>query len=155
MRWTFVADTVLRRGDARDVAAVVAVWRAAVVATHHFLSPTDIEDYARRLPSEFLPSMDVVVAERDGAVVGFGGTSGPRLEMLFVDPRAQGAGVGTALLDHVVARGITDVDVNEQNPDAVGFYRRRGFELVGRSALDADGRAFPILHLRRPAGDSS
>lgn len=40
------------------------------------------------------------------------------------------------------------VDVNEQNPDAVGFYRRMGFEIVGRLPLDGQGRPFPVLHMR-------
>ena len=45
--------------------------------------------------------------------------------------------------------GVDELDVNEQNPDAVDFYRRRGFEQVGRSPVDSDGRPFPLLHFRR------
>jgi putative acetyltransferase len=43
------------------------------------------------------------------------------------------------------------VDVNEQNPEARGFYERLGFTVVARSELDGTGRPFPLLHLRRPA----
>ena len=45
--------------------------------------------------------------------------------------------------------GVDELDVNEQNPGAVEFYRRRGFEQVGRSPVDSDGRPFPLLHFRR------
>jgi putative acetyltransferase len=40
------------------------------------------------------------------------------------------------------------VDVNEQNDQAVGFYRRMGFEVAGRSAVDGLGQPFPLLHMR-------
>ena len=48
----------------------------------------------------------------------------------------------------IIERGIRHVDVNEQNPQALGFYRHLGFEQVGRSPLDGQGRPFPLLHLR-------
>lgn len=44
--------------------------------------------------------------------------------------------------------GADSVDVNEQNPQAVGFYLRMGFAVVGRSETDDADRPFPILHLR-------
>jgi putative acetyltransferase len=48
--------------------------------------------------------------------------------------------------------GDLTVDVNEQNPAAVGFYEAVGFVVVGRSPLDDAGRPFPLLHMRRPVG---
>ena len=38
--------------------------------------------------------------------------------------------------------------VNEQNPQAIGFYLRMGFEMVGRSAVDSLGKPYPLLHMR-------
>ncbi|ENH9207696.1 GNAT family N-acetyltransferase, partial [Vibrio vulnificus] len=43
--------------------------------------------------------------------------------------------------------GVTKVDVNEQNPQAVGFYEHMGFKVVSRSPLDDMGKPFPILHM--------
>ena len=146
-------ELVLRRAEERDTGRLVEVWRAAVEASHHFLSPSDVDGYSKRLAAEFFPMVELVVAELGGSVIGFSGTTEGRLEMLFVDPAAHGRGVGTALLDRAVhAQDAIDVDVNEQNPDAVAFYRRRGFEQVGRSELDSDGRPFPLLHMRRING---
>jgi putative acetyltransferase len=45
--------------------------------------------------------------------------------------------------------GATKVDVNEQNDQAVGFYRHMGFEVTGRSAVDDLGQPFPVLHMKR------
>jgi len=41
------------------------------------------------------------------------------------------------------------VDVNEQNDQAVGFYRKMGFTETGRSPTDDDGRPYPLLHMVR------
>ncbi|MFE0748119.1 GNAT family N-acetyltransferase [Gordonia sp. NPDC058843] len=145
-----MSEVILRHADDRDTERLVVVWRAAVEATHHFLEPADVDGFASRLPTEFFPAVEVVVAEIDGVVSGFSGTAGNRLEMLFVDPVWHGRGVGTTLLTRAVrAAGVDELDVNEDNPGAVAFYRARGFEQVGRSPVDADGRPFPILHFRR------
>lgn len=73
--------------------------------------------------------------------------------MLFVDPSVFGRGFDSALLDNATKGHCTVlVDVNEQNPSALGFYKSRGFEVVGRSERDTHGDPFPLLHLRRVAG---
>jgi putative acetyltransferase len=46
--------------------------------------------------------------------------------------------------------GASTVDVNEQNPQAVGFYLHEGFQQVGRSPLDGLGKPYPLLHLSLP-----
>lgn len=69
--------------------------------------------------------------------------------MLFVHDRARGRGVGTALLQHVISReNVRTVDVNEQNPAALGFYEHAGFSVVGRSDVDSAGKPYPLLHLK-------
>jgi putative acetyltransferase len=53
------------------------------------------------------------------------------------------------LLQYAIAEfGVNEVDVNEQNPQGVAFYRYMGFEPVGRSELDGQGNPFPLLHMR-------
>lgn len=44
---------------------------------------------------------------------------------------------------------IDKVDVNEENPEAIGFYEHFGFKLIGRSELDGSGKPYPILHMER------
>lgn len=144
---------VRRARGSDEYPRLAAVWRSAVDATHDFLAAEDRDAIEARLASDYFSQVDLSIAERDGAIVGFAGVSGERLEMLFVHATERGRGIGTALLEHVVGRGVRALDVNEQNPQAVAFYRRRGFDVVGRSALDDDGRPYPLLHLvRRQAG---
>ncbi|SFO34611.1 GNAT family N-acetyltransferase [Amycolatopsis rubida] len=142
--------TTLRpsRGEA-EYPRLLEIWRSAVEATHHFLAPADVEYYATRVPVYF-PQVDVTVAEVDGILAGFSGIAEEKLEMLFVHDDFRGRGVGSALLRAALDRfpGLT-LDVNEQNPRAVGFYLHHGFEVVGRQETDSDGRPFPLLELTR------
>lgn len=83
-----------------------------------------------------------------GGFAAFAGIDGDMLEMLFVAPKARGKGVGRQLVEYLVReRGIRQVDVNEQNTQAAGFYARLGFRVTGRDATDPSGRPYPILHL--------
>jgi putative acetyltransferase len=144
---------IRRTRGSEEYPRLVAVWRSAVDATHDFLATGDRDAIEARLASDYFPHVELFVAERDGVVVGFADMAKNRLEMLFVDAAERGRGVGSALLAHVVGLGVTAVDVNEQNPRAVAFYGRRGFDVVGRSALDDDGRPYPLLHLARRTAD--
>ena len=68
--------------------------------------------------------------------------------MLFILDRVRGKGIGKLLLQHALDHlKINSVDVNEQNPLAVGFYEHMGFSISSRSPLDDMGKPFPILHM--------
>ncbi|MDR1296363.1 MAG: GNAT family N-acetyltransferase [Deltaproteobacteria bacterium] len=140
-----------RRGVPDDFPSVVALWRRSVLVTHHFVTLAQI-DAMEPLVSAALDGVDLWLnTDEDGRVRGFMGLSGPEVEMLFVDPDFCRRGLGTRLLD--LARklyGRLSLDVNEQNPEALAFYRRFGFEVVGRSPLDKRGQPFPLLRLRLP-----
>ena len=71
------------------------------------------------------------------------------IDALFVAPGQHGKGVGRLLVQH--AReiiGALTVDVNEQNEGARAFYRRLGFQELGRSELDGSDRPFPLIHMK-------
>lgn len=131
----------------RDI--VVAVWQAAVEATHDFVTAEDIRFFREEIRNRYLDMLEVHVAEDgSGQPVGFVGLDGACVEMLFVDPARHGTGIGTRLLAHARAlKGPLSLDVNEDNPQARAFYARRGFRVVGRSPRDATGRPYPLLHL--------
>ena len=57
-------------------------------------------------------------------------------------------GIGRRLLEYGAEHyGIREVTVNEQNPQAAGFYERLGFRTSGRDATDPSGKPYPILHM--------
>ena len=58
-------------------------------------------------------------------------------------------GVGKKLITYAIDNlQVTKVDVNEQNIQAVGFYKHIGFNIYKRSDLDGEGKAYPILHMQ-------
>ena len=133
-----------------DFTRVVEVWEASVRATHTFATEADIEVF-RPLVRDGLPDVPHLLCVRDsaGQVVGFIGVEGEKVEMLFIHPAWRGQGIGRRLLSYAVTMlGATELDVNEQNPQALGFYLRMGFEVVGRSAVDGIGKPYPLLHMR-------
>ncbi|QLK88325.1 GNAT family N-acetyltransferase [Arsenophonus endosymbiont of Aphis craccivora] len=72
-----------------------------------------------------------------------------RLEMLFISTISRGKGIGKALLQYAVTNfAVNEVDVNEQNKQAIGFYQRHGFRIYDHSELDGEGNPFPLLHMR-------
>ncbi|MEV3964046.1 GNAT family N-acetyltransferase [Nocardia sp. NPDC050193] len=127
---------------------LVDVWRSAVLATHHFLAEADRVDIESRLIDTYFPQVRLTIMDVDGLAIAFSGTAGDSLEMLFVAADSRGRGAGSELLAHAVQeQGIRRVDVNEQNEQAVRFYARRGFVVVGRSEHDEAGRPYPLLHM--------
>ena len=85
------------------------------------------------------------------------GRNGGHVDMLFVDPAFFGCGAGRTLLrlawERAFAAGLPlTLDVNEQNPAAVAFYRRMGFVVTGRSPVDSAGRPYPLLHMAADRG---
>ena len=123
-----------------DFEELAEVWEASVRATHDFLSEADIRELRSLLPVRYLPAVELRCLRDAGR---------SHIAMLFVRPEYRGRGCGRKLVEWAVARqGADSVDVNEQNPQAVGFYLRMGFAVVGRSETDDADRPFPILHLR-------
>lgn len=132
-----------------DHQTLIAIWEASVRASHHFLPEADIAALRPLILEHYFDAVTLNCARGDnGEIVGFIGVADGNIEMLFVAPDAMGQGVGRLLVTHAIAAlGARRVDVNEQNEQALGFYRRLGFAQVGRSPLDGEGRPYPLLHL--------
>lgn len=136
-----------------DFAELAKVWEASVAATHHFLRREDFELFKSLITGFFEHVALVHLKDRSGRTLGFLGTSEDKVEMLFVHPDTRGRGVGKVLLGYAVRQlGMRKVDVNEQNEQAVGFYRHMGFQVVERLAVDGMGKPYPLLCMELEAG---
>lgn len=130
---------------------LLKVWESSVRATHDFLQEQDIQALCPLILHTYLPGLTITCARLscDSSIVGFIGVSENRIEMLFVDAGQRGKGIGKLLLLHAIdEQGADELDVNEQNPQAVTFYKKHGFETVGRSEVDGQGRPYPLLHMK-------
>ncbi|ACS80000.1 GNAT family N-acetyltransferase [Maridesulfovibrio salexigens] len=128
---------------------LIKLWERSVRATHDFLDESDIEYLRPLILEQYFDAVELKCAkDSHGVILGFCGVAEGNLEMLFVDPQSRGQGVGSALCAYAIDNlAVTKVDVNEQNPQALGFYEHIGFRIVGRSDLDGQGKPFPLLHM--------
>lgn len=143
---------MIRAGTVADVPRALEIWRAAVDATHGFLSAEDRIEIDRMVAEQFLPNVPLWLAVDDADwPQGFLVMDGEMIDALFVDPAVHGRGIGTALVDHALSLAPNAlVDASEQASNAVPFYESRGFVRTGRSETDPQGRPYPAIHFRHP-----
>ncbi|MCI1290512.1 MAG: GNAT family N-acetyltransferase [Lactobacillus sp.] len=131
------------------IANLTKFWRASVAATHDFLSAAEIDQIEKYVPQALQAVQILLIARSDGKIVGFMGINGHFLEMLFIDPKFRGQGLGKQLLQLGQTKyGVNELSVNEQNPQAVGFYQHMGFETYKRTDLDEEGQPYPLLYMK-------
>ena len=131
-----------------DFDEIIEVWDLSVRATHHFLE----ENYRQRikilLPSILSVVTLFVIRADQGRISGFLGVLDEKIEMLFIHPDYRGKGIGKALTEFAI-NGLfkRKVDVNEQNEQALGFYKHMGFMQTGRTETDSLGKPYPIIEM--------
>ena len=132
-----------------DYPKLLEIWEASVRATHDFLSEDDLQALKPLILGQYFDAVNLTCAKTSsGVIAGFCGVHDGNIEMLFIAPQLRGQGIGALLAAHAItAQGATKVDVNEQNPQALGFYQRIGFAVTGRSPTDGQGKPYPLLHM--------
>jgi putative acetyltransferase len=151
-----MAAFTIRPAGLADAEAMCALHKAAVRALCVGAYTTqEIEAWlSEREPAGFRQAMTdggetILVAERDGAVVGFASIKGTVLFGLYVDP-ASGRGAGRLLLeaveDEVRRRGATILTL-QATLNAVPFYRKHGFMRQDRSTVRRGGRDLAVLDM--------
>ncbi|WHS61577.1 GNAT family N-acetyltransferase [Pseudomonas sp. G2-4] len=142
--------SVIHTPKPSDYEELTRVWEASVRATHDFLPDSYIELLKNLVLTRYLDAV-MLICTRDARqrITGFAGVAAGKIEMLFIDPQHRGQGLGKQLLRHAMEQLNADqLDVNEQNPQALGFYLKQGFEVVGRSERDGMNQPYPLLHMR-------
>ena len=139
-----------------DFAELTDVWEASVRATHVFLPDSYIQLLRGLVKDQYLDAVMLICCKDplSKRITGFAGVAAGKVEMLFVHPDYRGQGIGKCLLMFAINElNAERLDVNEQNSQAIGFYLKQGFEVIGRCEKDGMGQPYPLLHLRykRPA----
>ncbi len=129
---------------------LLEVWERSVRATHLFLPESEILNIKEKfLPDALKNISNLVVAQDNDKPVAFMGIEEQKLEMLFVTPEKRGKGIGKKLIEYGIKNfSINELTVNEQNPQAKGFYEHLGFKVYKRSEKDEQGNPYPILYMR-------
>ena len=143
----------LRRATADDVEAIRRVGHGTWPSTYGFAG----EEYVARglarwySPEAVLDSVlttETWLAEVEGEVVGFGNVDlrrdPPTIWKLYVLPSKHGGGVGSALLEQLVARvsaerSVVALEYVDGNERAGAFYARHGFVETSREPGEQPG----------------
>jgi putative acetyltransferase len=146
-----MSDLTLRPYTAADEDAAIELWRRTWA--RHF---PQIDFNARvawwreRWRQELVPVARIVVAEVDGAPIGFV-TVDPRtgyLDQIVVAPEHWGSGAALALLDEAkrISPAGLDLLVNTDNARAIRFYEKHGFIYAGEDKNPVSGK--PVNRMR-------
>ena len=128
---------------------LLKVWEDSVKATHTFLSDDEIKNIRKYVP-QALSSISHLIVETDrkGNPIAFMGMEENKLEMLFIKNSERGKGIGKQLLNYAISHyNVNELAVNEQNPQAKGFYEHMGFKVYQRNELDDQGNPYPVLYM--------
>ena len=165
-------DILLRPSVDSDLPAITAIYAHAVThGTASFeLVPPDEAEMARRRAALLDGDYPYLVAERDGAVLGYAyaGPYRPRPayrstveDSIYVAPSARRSGVGRALLSRLIReaeardfRLMVAVIGDEESHGSIGLHAGLGFEPVGtlRGIGYKHGRWLATVLMQRPLG---
>jgi putative acetyltransferase len=141
-----VSDNItLRPYTAADEDAAIELWRRTW--TQHYPRidfSARVQWWRERWRQELVPVAAIMLAERDGALIGFV-TADPKtmyLDQIVVAPEAWGSGAALALLDEakrISPKGL-DLLVNKDNARAIRFYEKHGFAYAGEDKNPVSGK---------------
>jgi len=139
----------IRPASEADLPAITAIYEHAVrfgTATFE-LDPPDLAEMTRRFRALADGKFPYLVAELDGAVVGYAyaGPYRPRPayrfsveNSVYFDPKAQGRGAGKLIMQELIARceqggfrQMVAVIGDSANAASIGVHRSTGFRMIG------------------------
>lgn len=154
---TVDGDVALRPARAGDGAAVFEVTRQSVraLAKGHYSEAQLAGWMGDRTPAyyeDLIAKGRMVVAERDGRILGFVDAEAGEVTRLFLLAEAAGAGLGRRLLEIGIAAaraGHAGPIRLEATINAEGFYQRHGFRTTGRGVFShgLGGDPIEIVHM--------
>ena len=171
-------DITIRLATTADAEALASIYAPYVrdTAVSFELEPPSSAEFARRI-GRTLAQYPYLVAERDGAIVGYA-YAGPFKERaayaasvelsVYVDAGCRGGGVGSALYSvlerNLVEMGVTNLYACIAYPPledeyltyaSVQFHEHMGFEIVGRfhGCARKFGRAYDMVWMEKRVGE--
>ena len=115
------------------IGKLIEVWESSVRETHLFLSNDEILSIKNYVPEALRNVEHLIIAEEEEPVA-FMGIENGSLEMLFIQYG----------FDNF---HVNKVAVNEQNPQAIGFYEHMGSHTYKRTEHDEQGNPYPLLYM--------
>ena len=105
-------------------------------AGHH-----NADDFTRRLLGYVLPTAEVTVSVRGGAIVGFMALKPTYMDQIYIRGDSQSLGIESAFVRTAKETYPDRLDLHTlaSNNRAIAFYERHGFEIVERGIAPDEG----------------
>lgn len=129
---------MIRESRTEDINSIMKIWLTANRQAHSFVPETFwLEHYAE---VEEAISEGVMVYEEKGEVLGFLGLRENYISGLFVKEGRRSEGIGEKLLDYVKEqKERLELDVFQDNQQALKFYLREDFQIISKISDKATG----------------
>ena len=150
----------LRAYAPSDEAALMQMWHETRVHAYPYL-PTEqaytVADLTSYFREHIAPKYDIWLAESDAKIVGLLAMEGSYLNLFYVHPSAQRAGVGAAMLAKAkeLSPQAIELHTHQQNVSACAFYEKHGFR-AARFGTSGPPESSPDVEYHwRAAGNST
>ncbi len=146
-------EFALRSYRPSDEEAAIALWHRTWKQAYPAIDfRARLDAWRVRWRDELVPTARIVVAEQNGAIVGFATVDATGyLDQLVVDPDMWGSRLGDALMHEakVLSPGGITLLVNTDNTRAIRFYERNGFTHTHDDVNPVSGRPVYGMAWRR------
>lgn len=137
----------IRKADIEDFNILSEIWLEASLIAHHFIPETYWKAHKLKMQHVYLPMSEVYLAEHNQQICGFIALLDNQIAAIFVSPQHQEKGIGTRLIQYAQAiRTELKLNVYQENPKSVQFYKSLGFEILEESIdLETNSKEF-LMH---------
>ncbi len=136
--------------DKNLIQELVNIWERSVKTSHMFLTEKEINNIKKYVPKAIMNVPCLIIMYDDNKSIGFIGINKNKIEMLFVDDKFIGKGIGSALINYAFSKyNINEVMVNVENYRAHKFYLKQGFHDFERKEIDEQGNPYPIIIMKK------
>lgn len=142
---------MIRKFESKDEESVIAIWLKASIIAHPFIGASFWRSKVTAMHEIYLPASSTYVYEDDraGLLLGFISLVENYIAAIFVDPDAQGAGVGRELMNFAKNRhSQLRLCVFSKNSGAIRFYRKQGFVLSGEREEEHTGELEVVMEFK-------
>ena len=132
---------MIREYQEKDAKFLTRLWLESTCDAHPFIPLEYWKSHMDEIQKEYLPHAHTMVWEEEEELLGFISVVEEKwIGGLFLLPKAQGRGIGSALLESCKQKGKPlSLAVYCKNENAVSFYRKHSFKILKKVQGDAFG----------------
>jgi len=141
-------SVTIRAYEVADKETLSSIWYRASLEAHAFLGSDLLREQQKLIEDVYLEKAETWVAIIEAKPVGFIGLLDCFIGGLFVDPAAQGHGIGRKMIAYaLVLKGELSLEVYADNEGACRFYKQLGFQEISRRTEDDNGLPFANIEM--------